>query len=196
MRSIGATHPVAAATIPHYEAGLEELPMSLYEASIPQLKKMLNNADKWLDAAVAHAAKKSFDPAVLLTARLAPDQYPLTRQIQAFCDAAKFAAARLTGKEAPKHPDTETTLDELHARIRAVVAYLDTFTAEDFVGSKDRKVELSFMPGKVLSAADYLNEMALPNFYFHATTAYAILRHNGVPVGKMDFIGSLNLQDK
>jgi hypothetical protein len=170
--------------------------MSLYEASVPQLKKMLNNADKWLEAAVDHAKSKSFDPNVLLTARLAPDQYSLTRQIQAISDNAKFAAARLTGKEAPKHPDTETTMDELRARIRAVVEYLDTFTAADFAGAKDRLVELPFMPGKVLTAADYLNEMALPNFYFHATTAYAILRHNGVPLGKMNYIGSLNLRDK
>lgn len=170
--------------------------MSLYEASIPQLKKMLNNADKWLEAAVAHAAKKSFDPSVLLASRLAPDQYPLTRQIQAFCDGAKFTAARLTGKEAPKHPDTETTVDELRARIHAVVEYLGTFTEADFAGSKERMVELPFMPGKVLTAADYLNEMALPNFYFHVTTAFAILRHNGVDIGKMAFIGSLNLRDK
>jgi hypothetical protein len=170
--------------------------MSLYEASVPQLKKMLNNADKWLEAAVAHAKTKSFDPAVLLTARLAPDQYPLTRQIPAFCDAAKFAAARLTGKDPPKHPDTETTLDELRARIRAVVEYLDTFTAEDFAGAKDRMIELSFMPGKVMTAGDYLNEMALPNFYFHVTTAYAILRHNGVELGKMIYLGSINLRDK
>lgn len=169
--------------------------MSLYQASVPQLKKMLNNLDKWLDAAVAHAAKKSFDPAVLLEARLAPDQYPLTRQIQACCDGAKFTAARLAGKEAPKHPDTETTLDELRARIRSVVEYLDTFTEADFAESKARKVALPFMPGKVLSSGDYLNEMALPNFYFHVTTAFAILRHNGVDVGKMAFIGSLNVQD-
>jgi hypothetical protein len=170
--------------------------MSLYEASIPQLKKMLNNLDKWLEVAVAHATKKSFDPSVLLAARLAPDQYPLTRQIQSCCDGAKFAAARLTGKEAPKHPDTETTLDELHARIRSVVAYLDTFTEADFADAKGRIIELPFMPGKTLTAGDYLNEMALPNFYFHVTTAYAILRHNGVDLGKMNFIGSLNLHDK
>ena len=178
--------------------------MSLYQASVPQLKKMLNNLDKWLDAAVAHAAKKSFDPAVLLEARLAPDQYPLTRQIQACCDGAKFTAARLAGKEAPKHPDTETTLDELRARIRSVVEYLDTFTEADFesprtgteaIGGKMNWVTLPFMPGKKLSAGDYLNEMALPNFYFHATTAFAILRHNGVDIGKIAFLGSLNLQD-
>lgn len=169
--------------------------MSLYQASVPQLKKMLNNLDKWLDAAVAHAAKKSFEPAVLLEARLAPDQYSLTRQIQACCDGAKFTAARLAGKDPPKHPDTETTLDELRARIRSVVEYLDTFTEADFAGAKERIVALPFMPGKALTSGDYLNEMALPNFYFHATTAYAILRHNGVDVGKMAFLGSINLRD-
>jgi hypothetical protein len=87
-------------------------------------------------------------------------------------------------------------MDELRARIQAVIAYLDTYTEADFDGAKDRLVELSFMPGKVLSTADYLNEMALPNFYFHASMAYAILRHNGVPLGKMIYIGSLNLKDK
>jgi uncharacterized protein len=169
--------------------------MSLYQASVPQLKKMLNNLDKWLDAAVAHAAKKSFEPAVLLTARLAPDQYSLTRQIQACCDGAKFTAARLAGKEAPKHPDTETTLEELRARIRSTLEFLDTVTEADFAGAKERVITLPFMPGKALTAADYLNEMALPNFYFHLTTAFAILRHNGVDVGKTAFIGSLNLRD-
>jgi uncharacterized protein len=170
--------------------------MSLYQASVPQLKKMLNNLDKWLEAAVAHATKKSFEPSVLLEARLAPDQYSLTRQIQTCCDGAKFAAARLAGKEPPKHPDTETTLDELRARIRTVVEYLDTFTEADFADAKERMITLSFMPGKALTAADYLNEMALPNFYFHATTAYAILRHNGVDLGKMAYLGSINLRDK
>lgn len=169
--------------------------MSLYQASVPQFKKMLNNLDKWLDAAVAHATKKSFDPAVLLTSRLAPDQYALTRQIQACCDAAKFATARLAGKEAPKHPDTETTLDELRARIRSTLEFLDTVTEADFADAKGRVIELPFMPGKALVAADYLNEMSLPNFYFHVTTAFAILRHNGVDIGKPAFIGSLNLRD-
>ena len=169
--------------------------MSFYQATVPQLKKMLNNLDKWLDAAVAHAAKKSFEPSVLLNARLAPDQYPLTRQIQSCCDGAKFTAARLAGKEAPKHPDTETTLEELRARIRSTLEFLDTVTEADFAGAKERMITLPFMPGKGLTAADYLNEMALPNFYFHATTAFAILRHNGVDIGKMAFLGSLNLRD-
>jgi hypothetical protein len=169
--------------------------MSLYESSVPQLKKMLANLDAWLAKGEAFAQKKAFDPGVLLGARLAPDQYPLTRQIQAACDAAKFAVARLAAKEAPKHPDTEATMAELHARIQSVIAFIGTVSAADFAGAETRKVPLSFMPGKGLSGPDYLFEMALPNFYFHATTAYAILRHSGVDVGKMDFLGSINLLD-
>jgi hypothetical protein len=170
--------------------------MSLYEATVPQLAKMLKNLDKWLDAAEAYATKKSADPSVVLAARLAVDQYAFVRQVQATCDNAKFAAARLTGKDAPAHPDTEKTFDELHRRVRSVVAYLETFEPADFEGAETRAVELSFMPGKVISGADYLTEMALPNFYFHLTTAYAILRHVGVDLGKRDFIGSLNLRDR
>ncbi len=170
--------------------------MSLYEASVPQMKKMLGNLDRWLEAAVTYAKGKPFDANVLCTARLAPDQYALARQIQAACDAAKFAAARLTGKEAPKHPDTEQTIDELRGRIGAVVAYLDTFSAADFAGAEERRVELSFLEGKVFLGRDYLVEMALPNFYFHVTHAYAILRHNGVPLGKRDYLGALTLHDK
>jgi hypothetical protein len=160
--------------------------MSLYDETVPQFSKMLRSLDKWLDKAVAHAAAKSFDPSVLLQARLAPDQYPLLRQIQSACDAAKTAAARLTGEEPPKHPDTEQTLEEIRARIRTVLAYLETKRAEDFAGADQRLVKLPFLQGKQLS---------LPNFYFHLSMAYAILRHNGVDVGKNDFIGSLKLRD-
>ena len=169
--------------------------MSLYTASAPQLAKMLKSLDRWLTLASEQAKERSFDPAVLLVARLAPDQYTLMRQIQSACDAAKFAAARLTGKEAPKHPDTEQTLDEIRARIAAVVSYLDTFTAADFEGASQRDIALPFLEGKVMRGTDYLNEMVLPNFYFHVTTAYAILRHNGVKLGKIDFIGGLTLRD-
>src|SRR4051812_16892037 len=167
--------------------------LSLYESSVPQLKKMLKNLDKWIETAVTHAEKKSFDPNVMVTARLAPDQFPLSRQVQSACDAAKFGAARLTGKEAPKHPDTEQTMAELRARVQTCIAYLDTFSAADFQGAEKRPVALPFFEGKSLLGVDYLNELTLPNFYFHVTTAYAILRHNGVALGKADFLGSLNL---
>jgi hypothetical protein len=169
--------------------------MSIYE-SIAQMNKMLKNLDGWIEIASAHAQKKGFDANVFAQARLAPDQYPFVRQVQSACDAAKFAAARLSGKEAPKHPDTEQTIEELRARVRACTSFLDTFKAADFAGGEERGVDLTFMPGKYLEGSDYLNELAVPNFYFHATTAYAILRHNGVDLGKANFIGSLNLKSR
>ena len=162
---------------------------------VGQLRKMLGNLEGWLEKAEEHAKKKSFDVQVLLSDRLAPDQYPFLRQVQAACDAAKFLAARLTGKEAPKHPDTEQTLAEIRARIAAVREYLATFQAADFAGSGARLVPLSFIEGKGLSGTDYANELALPNFYFHVSTAYAILRHNGVDLGKRDFVGGINRRD-
>jgi hypothetical protein len=160
---------------------------------IGEYKKMLGNLDGWLKKAAAHAKAKSFDPSVLVNARLAPDQYPFVRQVQSACDAAKFAAARLAGKDAPKHPDTETTIEQLHARIESVTAYLGTFTAKDFEGAEKRAITLPWLEGKHLEGADYVVELCTPNFFFHVTTAYAILRHNGVDVGKTDFIGSLTL---
>lgn len=169
--------------------------MSNSYANLMQMKKMLGNLDAWLTKAEADAATRAFDPSLLLTARLAPDQYMLPRQIQAACDAAKLAAARLSGSEPPKHPDTETTLAELHARIAKVVAYLESFKASDFDGAEGRAVPLGFAPGKVMGGDDYLHEMATANFYFHIVTAYAILRHNGVPLGKIDYIGGLNWRD-
>lgn len=169
--------------------------MSLVAPTLSQITKMLQNLDRWLTRAEEHAKSKSFDPAVLLVARLAPDQYALTRQVQAACDAAKFFAARLAGKTPPSHPDTETTLEELHARIRTVLEYLRGFSDADLEGAESRIVPLGFAPGKGLTGADYLTQMALPNFYFHVSMAYAILRHNGVPLGKMDYIGSLDMRD-
>lgn len=169
--------------------------MSLYQSTIPQLTQMLTNMDRWLENAVAFADKKKFDPNILASARLAPDQYPLTRQIQAACDAAKNLGARLTAQEPPKHPDTEQTISELRARVAKCKDYLQSLKAEQFAGADKRVVPLPFMEGKGLEGTDYVCQLALPNFYFHATTAYAILRHNGVDLGKADFIGSLNLRD-
>ncbi len=169
--------------------------MSLYAQTIPQLSKMLQNLDRWLDKAEAFAKTKKFEADTLVSARLAPDQYPLVRQVQSACDNAKFLAARVTGKEAPKHPDTEQTMAELHARIASARAFVESVTEADLKGADARVIALPFMPGKGMIAGDYVNEMAIPNFYFHVTTAYAILRHNGVELGKMDYIGSLNLRD-
>jgi uncharacterized protein len=170
--------------------------MTLFYGIVQEQKKMLSQLDTWLEKGIAHAKAKSFDPSVLLAARLAPDMYPLLRQVQAACDNAKFAAARLSGKEPPKHPDTEVTMDEARARIRTVIQYLDGFKAADFDGAEARLVALPFLEGKVMLGSDYALETAQPNFFFHVTTAYAILRHNGVDVGKRDYIGSLTVRDR
>jgi hypothetical protein len=168
----------------------------MYEACIFPLQKMLTNLERWLDKAVAFAEQKKIDPNTLLSARLAPDQFPLVRQIQASCDQAKFTAARLTGKEPPKHPDTEQTIEELRIRLRAVHEYLGTFTREDFEGAAMRAISLVYFEGRFIYGKDYLNELQLPNFYFHVTTAYSILRHNGVDLGKQDFLGSITTHPK
>jgi hypothetical protein len=166
----------------------------MYNEVFAQFKKQLGQLDKWLDAATAFAQSRSFDPNVFMGLRLAPDQFTFSRQVQATCDTAKAAASRLTGKEAPTHPDTEATLPELQARIRSVVAYLDGFSAKDFEGSASRVVSQPRWEGKVMSGANYFVEHALPNFFFHISHSYAILRHNGVPVGKRDYLGALSLQ--
>lgn len=168
--------------------------MNLYEAVIPPLTKGLANIDRWFDKLAAHAAQKKFDPAVVLTARLAPDQYSFTRQVQSACDQAKFTAAKLCGKEPPAHPDTETTVDELRARIKTVIGYLETFKREDFEGAEERACGHVWMGGKTMRGGDYLDHFALPNFYFHMTHAYAILRHNGLDLTKTDFVAPLPLK--
>lgn len=167
--------------------------MDLYDVTIPILVKFLNNLSGWLDKAEKHAQQRKFDPEVLLQARLAPDQFALVRQIQSACDAAKFTAAKLTGKAPPTHPDTEKTFDELRERIRTVVAYLQTFRREDFAGAETRAITYTWMQGKHVLGRDYVEHFALANFFFHVTTAYAILRHNGVELGKTDFIGGMPL---
>ena len=165
--------------------------MNLYELSIPQFKKMLASVERWLDMAAAHADAKKFDPNVLLASRLAPNMWPLSRQVTAACDTAKFTVARLCGKDAPRQPDTETTFPEVRARLRFVQEYLDGFSREDFHGANERLIAPPPLQGKHLQGSAYFYEMQLPNFYFHVTTAYAILRHNGVELGKLDFLGPL-----
>lgn len=162
--------------------------------TIQQMKKMLGHVEKWLDAAEAFAKSKSFEPNVFLEFRLAPDQFAFVRQVQSSCDTAKLAAARLSGKEAPSHPDTEKTMDELKKRVRTVITYLDGFSAKDFEGAATRVITQPRWEGKVMSGADYFREHAVPNFYFHTTHTFAILRHNGVSVGKKDFLGNLTMR--
>jgi hypothetical protein len=166
----------------------------IYE-SISQMKKMLGQLDKWLETATSFAAAKSFDPNVFISLRLAPDQFAFARQVQTVCDTAKLAAARLSGKQAPTHPDTEQTIEELRARVRSVISYLDGFSAADFEGGASRVVTQPRWEGKVMSGADYFREHAQPNFFFHLSHAYAILRHNGVGLGKRDYLGTLSLRE-
>lgn len=167
----------------------------MYPEIFGQMKKQLRQLDKWLEAAGEFAKTKSFDSDLFLGFRLAPDQFAFARQVQTACDTAKLAAVRLTGKEAPTFPDTEKTLAELRARIAAVLGYLETITADDFAGAATRSVTQPRWEGKTMAGADYFLEHAVPNFYFHLTTAYAILRHNGVPIGKRDYLGALSLRD-
>jgi hypothetical protein len=170
--------------------------MKFFYDSLMQMKKMLANVEKWLDAAVAFAEKKSFDPNTLLTARLAPDQYALVRQVQSACDAVKFGAARLGGKEPPRHPDTEQTIDELRARIKKCSDWLATLTPADFEGAETRQITLPRQETKWATGYDYFHELVVPNFYFHVAHTYAILRHNGVDLGKRDYLGRLSVRDR
>jgi len=153
--------------------------------------KTLQNLERWMDKATAYAKARSFEVDVLAQARLAPDQFAFVRQVQSACDQAKYAAAYLGGKTAPSHPDTEQTFAELRQRIQKCLDFLGTVQAKDFAGASERKVAPPWLNGKWLRGDDYLVHVALPNFFFHATMAYAILRHNGVELGKMDYIGSI-----
>ncbi|MDZ4663052.1 MAG: DUF1993 domain-containing protein [Pseudomonadota bacterium] len=163
----------------------------LYEITIPQHIKMLKNLSAILDKSAQYAEAKKFEMEVLLQARLAPDQFNLVKQIQITCDTAKLCAARLTGIDAPVHPDTEKSLPELRARIASVVSFLETLTAKDFLESEGRRISQPRWEGKYLTGEEFAFQHAIPNFYFHMATAYSILRHNGVDVGKKDYLGKM-----
>ncbi len=169
----------------------------IHEIVITQFRKMLGNLLTILDEGEAYATHKGFDVDVLLRARLAPDQFDLIRQIQIACDNAKMAAARLSGTEAkvPVHPDTEKTLAEVKARIESTVRYLGEFAPTDFAVAAERRISQPRWKEKSLSGTEFVVQYALPNFYFHVTTAYAILRHNGVPVGKKHYLGELPFKE-
>ncbi len=168
----------------------------MYYETFTQMKKQLGQLDKWLEAAAAYAQSKSFDPNVFVGLRLAPDQFAFARQVQSTCDTAKLAASRLTGKDAPAHPDTEQTLEELRTRVKSVITYLEGFSAKDFEGAATRKVTQPRWEGKWMKGSDYFLQHAVPNFFFHIAHAYAILRHNGVAIGKKDYLGALDMQAK
>jgi hypothetical protein len=164
--------------------------LSMHQVSIPVFVRMLGNLSAILDKAAADAEARKIDPSVFVNARLAPDMHPLSRQVQIASDAAKGCAARLAGIEIPSFPDVESTIPELKERIARTVAFVEGVNAEQLEGSEDRTVVLKFPGGEMsFTGQAYLLGFALPNFYFHVTTVYAILRHNGVPVGKMDFMG-------
>jgi hypothetical protein len=166
--------------------------VSLYDVSIPALTRGLTNLSAILDKGAAHAAAKKTDAKAYAAARLIADMHPLTRQVQIACDTAKGAAARLAGIEAPKHEDNEATIDELKARIQKTVDFIATVKAEQVNGPESREIVLAF-PNRTLkfTALDYVRGFVLPNFYFHLTMAYAVLRANGVDVGKNDFLGAI-----
>jgi hypothetical protein len=169
---------------------------SMSQATLPALEIGLNALSAVLDKAAAFAAAKKIDPSVLLNSRLAPDMFPLTRQVQIATDLAKNGASRLAGLEPPRYEDTETTIDELKARIAKTVAHLKTVDPKKIDAAGER--ELTFPLGPVnkgqMKADEYLNHFVLPNVYFHLTAAYAILRHCGVEIGKQDFLGAIPIK--
>lgn len=164
--------------------------ISMYSASVPVFTKTLGNMLRWLDKAKAHAEARKFDPTVYLTLRLYPDMLPLPSQIRIAGDSAKGCAARLAGRDAPAFEDNETTLDELRERIRKTLAYLETVSPKDIDGSEERDIVIprGNREPRRFKGEYYLKHFVLPNFFFHATTLYALLRHNGVELGKADFL--------
>jgi len=164
--------------------------ISMYSASIPVFQTMLRNLSHFLKKAQTHAEAKKFDPTVLLQSRLAPDMLPLTRQILIACDASKLCAARLSGMEAPKFDDTESSFAELEQRIDKTLQYLQSVPADKVDGTEEK--EITFPVGRdatrTMKGEAYLKHWALPNMFFHVTTTYAILRHNGVDLGKTDYL--------
>jgi uncharacterized protein len=165
--------------------------ISMYSASVPIFAKTLGNMLKWLDKAQAHAEAKKFDPAVYMSLRLAPDMLALPWQVRIASDAAKGCAARLAGMEIPTFEDNETTLDELRERIRKTLAFIDTVPASAIDGSEERDIVIPARnrEPRRFKGEFYLKHWALPNFFFHAMTLYALLRHNGVELGKPDYLG-------
>ena len=164
--------------------------ISMYQASVPRFARMLRNLSAILAKAQAHAEAKKLDPAALTSFRLFPDMFPLARQVQIACDQAKGAVSRLAGVEPPKHEDTEQTIADLQARIAKTLDYVESMKPAQIDGSEEREVVLKLRAGELrLKGLEYLFSHAYPNFYFHVTTSYAMLRHNGVELGKKDFVG-------
>jgi uncharacterized protein len=164
----------------------------MYHQVVSQCVHSLKCLETCLDKAEQYAAARKFDVSVLLTSRLAPDMQDFIYQVQSACDYVKAAAAWLSGQTPPSHPDTEQTINELRARIRKTVAFAEGVKETQYAGASERKIKLSWMPGQVIGGEDYLLQVIIPNTFFHIAMAYAILRHNGVDVGKRDFLGPMN----
>jgi len=167
----------------------------MYYQVISQCTQSLKNLEGWLDRAQQHAAAKKFDVGVLLASRLAPDMKDFIYQVQSACDYVKAGAGWLSGQKPPKHEDNERTIHELRDRIRKTIAFAESVKEEQYAGAGERKISLPWAPGKVIRGEDYLPQMIIQNVYFHLAMAYAILRHNGVEIGKMDFLGPTSLVD-
>jgi hypothetical protein len=168
------------------------MPNDIFDFSVAIFLRGHGILAELLNKAEAHAAERKIAPTVLLTARLFPDMFSLTGQVQAACDTAKRTTARLIGVEAPRFEDNEASFAELHARIRNTTAFVESYPADAFLAAAERTVEMKAGDGTVnLTASQYLTRFALPNFYFHITTAYDILRHNGVVLGKRDYLGDM-----
>lgn len=166
--------------------------MSLYEETVPRFVRMLGNVGGWLDKAERLAEAKRFAPEVLLSCRLAPDMFPLVKQLQIVCDTSKFTVARVTGRTPPSNVDDEATFTQIRRRIAAMVEYVSSYKEVDFVGAEERMIALPRYPGQLISGVNYVRQMQLPNFYFHISVVYAILRHNGVDLGKSDYWGPID----
>ncbi|MGB6310272.1 MAG: DUF1993 domain-containing protein [Steroidobacteraceae bacterium] len=166
--------------------------ISMYDFSIPMLARGLTNLSAILDKAAVHAAAKKFDSAVLAQSRLFPDMHPLVRQVQIACDTAKGAAARLAGVDVPRHEDTETTFADLKARIAKTLDFVKSITPAQVKDAESRPIEMKFPSGSwKFTGIAYLRDFVLPNFYFHASMVYALLRKAGVDIGKDDYLGSI-----
>ena len=166
------------------------MPLTLYDASVPVFDRMLKNLSAVLEKAETNAAERKFDPDILVGSRLAPDMHPLSFQVQSATDRSKFFVARVTGRTPPAWADEERSLADLRARIATAREYLDTYSPADINAEAEKTLSVRQSGKQVDQAAiDFLRFNALPNVLFHVTTAYAILRHNGVPIGKSDFIG-------
>ncbi len=166
--------------------------VSMYQASIPVFIRALKNLSAILAKGAANAAERKIDPSVFVNARLAPDMFALARQVQITSDTVKAFAARVAGVEVPSYEDNETTFEQLEARIQKTIQFLETFKPEQLDGTEEKEVTVPTRsdPDRKFKGEFYLLNWALPNLYFHVTAAYAILRHNGVPIGKKDFLGA------